>query len=60
LDEAFHRYEAAVREHAFVHAAVTHRICAGEVPRRSEIDAVDGARRRLDEARSALSAIVDF
>jgi hypothetical protein len=58
LEAAFTAYERAAREHAFVHAAVTHRIRAGEIPTTHEIDAVNRAHDVLDEARRYCRAVV--
>jgi hypothetical protein len=59
LDDAFERYEAAAREHAFVHAEMLHRIRRGEAPARGDIDAVDTARTALDRARAELKGLFD-
>jgi hypothetical protein len=58
LEAAFTAYERAAREHAFVHAAVTQRIRAGETPTTHEIDAVNRAHDALDEARRHCRAVV--
>ena len=58
LADAFERYEAAARGHAFVHAEMLHRIRRNEAPTRGDIDAVDAARTELDD-RAPSSALFD-
>jgi hypothetical protein len=59
LEIAFERYEAAAREHAFVHAEVIHRIHRNEALTKREIGAVEAARIAVDDARAALKASLD-